>query len=312
MNFILPDFLIWIVFFSTSHGFCLQFPETHSNISDNHCEMHFSNQSDQSLFGKCLRCQLTHPVSSLILENNCSPVTNLSCVELFFNDTISMHSFGGQYSHIVNGLFHPRNATSTQLLNTLILNIAYDVLDELSYELFRPFDALPNRSYQVLSLSLTNRENRLTLRLNPDVAKISIPSLQVNIYCGTRGLYQYSYIPVIKDRPLHSELKCEIPPPRTESPPWEGRTSSIMSLSTTSTTPQNSSTSGRPVKHWQLRIFLISFFASIGSLLPCLLLVYCCYLWYRRRAEENSFLNDRRTSLTSSLNDSIHSYESFS
>ena len=310
MKYILCSFLIGVVFVSTTDALCLNFPQAQVHNNSNHCEMEFSNTS---LFEKCLRCYLEHPgIDSITLDDDCSPVANLACVEIYFNDTESMQTFGHRYSSLINRMFRRHDPTPTQVRNTLIIHVAHDTLEELTYDLFRSFDALVNRSYQVLGLTLNNRGDRLTLRINPDVNNINVSSMQLNIYCGDKGLYQYNHVLASSKHRIRSELKCEIPPPRTRSPDPERRTSSERVSSTVVPSTTVAMDQDSPEKKRQRRVILISCFASIGSLLPCLLLAYCFYLCYRRRAEDNYSLHDGSGSSISSRSESVQSYDSFS
>jgi hypothetical protein len=267
---------------------------TYSSI--NKCELQLSNHPG---YGQCLKCQIFQPMTSLdniTIEKNCSPLPALNCIDLYFNNTKSYQNFSLQYSSLINKLFDGSNATIVLHTNTLNIHIEYDALDQFAFATFRSFDHIKNRHYARLSFELKNRDDRLTLLLSPDIENMTLDLLQINIYCGSKGLYQYHYFPSYQ-RLVENSLTCEIPP-----------VVSATTVQSISSTKNQSSTSEMPRYKFILMFSLI----GGGSLLPCLLLACCLYILCKLNKQQNVINNERRSSITSSLNDSIASDTSLS
>jgi hypothetical protein len=271
-------FFFILIFFSDIHGICLIFPNQRTEIYMNNCAL---IRSDAEGYKQCLRCHLrrTVPLSNvIILDRNCSPIPDNHCVDLHFNTTVLFKNFFQQYSDLINKLFVDQDNKHIGIPNTLYIHIEYDTLDVFSFDTFRSLDQIKNRKYHVVSFELKNRENQLTLPLNHDINNMTLLTLQINIYCGLQGLYQYHYISDHRRQPLADSLKCEIP------------TTTMVLLTTTSTRKNRS------------RVIIMFTLIGSGSLIPCLILACCLFILCKRNHETN---HQRRESFASSIDDSI-------
>jgi hypothetical protein len=218
-------------------------------------------------------------VDTITFNESCSPIRDNHCVDLYFNTTALYKNFSIEYINLINKLFDIEDGTNAKTQNTLYIHIEYDTLDAISFDTFQFLDHVPNRNYYGVSFELKNRENRLILQLNNDIKNMTLTSLQINIYCGVKGLYQYNYVPDAQPQSLANSLKCEIP-----------TTTTIHS-----TTKRN-----------RYKLVLIFSLIGGGSLIPCSLLACCLYILCRRNTEKAA---ERRASLTFSLTDTISSDE---
>jgi hypothetical protein len=226
------------------------------------------------------------PLDNITLNERCSPIPDNHCVDLYFNTTILYKNFSIQYTDLINKLFDREDGTNSKTQNTIYIHIEYDTLDRLSLDTFQSFDELENRSYYGISFELKNRDNRLILPLNDDIKNMTLSSLQINIYCGSKGLYQYNYVLNFQQQqPLVESLKCEIP-------------------TTTSSTMTKNPNEIFTTKKSRYKFVLIFSLIGGGSLIPCFLLACCLYILCKRNIEKNNYNNQRRDSLSS---DSISS-----
>lgn len=288
------------------YGYCLIFNHHNINIETNNCKL---LRSDTHGYGQCLRCYVKERMTSLdniTIEQNCLPLPNLHCIDLYFNDIELYRDFTLQYNDLINQLFDKEDRTSTMTQNSLIIHIENDSLNEFTFDTFRSLDNVKNRSYHLLRFDLTNRDDRLPLSLNRDIENMTLVSLQINIYCSSKGLYQYNYVPSHQYQPLLESFSCEIPvtTSSTTSTIITKNTDEVFStvlLSTTSSTkniPQN--------------FVLIFSLLGGGSLIPCFLLACCIYIFCKRNNEQNDINNERTESIGSNETDSIFSYTSLS
>ncbi len=241
---------------------------------------------------QCLRCHLNRliPSSNAIeLEKNCTPIPDNHCVDLHFNTTELFKNFFERYSVLINSLFVDQGIKHVGISNTLYIHIEYDTLNTFSFDTFRLLDEVKNRKYHVLSFELKNRDNRLTLPLNTDINNMKLSTLQINIRCGSKGLYQYHHISDDRRQPLPNSLTCEIPTTTTIR----------MNSTTTTTTRKNRS-----------QVILIFTLIGSGSLIPCLILACCLFILCKQNYEKKAFDNQRRESFTSSSTDSMLSDQS--
>ncbi|CAF4239660.1 unnamed protein product [Rotaria sordida] len=200
-----------IILFSNIHGHCLIFNHHDKNDSINQCELHQSNHYGYS---QCLRCYMNEPMISLeniTIELQCSPILNLHCIDLYFNDTQSYENFSLQNIDFINKLFDKNHDIRPEERNSLSIHIKYDILDKLSFDTFRLFNNVKNRNYHGLQFELNNRHDQLTLKINRDIQNMTLYALQISIYCGFKGLYQYNYVPGSERLLPVESLTCEIP-----------------------------------------------------------------------------------------------------
>jgi len=230
-------------------------------------------------YKQCLRCYINEIIPNIQLNKSCSPIPDNHCVDLHFNTTILFKNFSIQYNYLINKLFDRTNDTDFERHNILFIHIQYDTLDILSLNTFRSLDEIENRNYFGLSFELKNRDNRLKLFLNSDIQNMKLLRLQIIIYCGLKGLYQYNYISYPK-QPLLESIECELP-------------TTVFNKITTTT------------KRNRYKYVLMFSLIGSGSLIPCFILTCCLYILCRRNIEQNEIDNQQRDSVTSSLTDSL-------
>jgi hypothetical protein len=235
-----------------------------------------ARSTDQG-YKQCLRCYINEIISNIKLNKSCSPIPDNHCVDLHFNTTILFKNFSLQYNNLINKLFDRTDEINSKRQNILYIHIEYDTLDILSLDTFRAFDEIENRNYFGLSFELKNRDHRLKLLLNKDIQNMTLWRLQIIIYCGLNGLYQYNYVSYLKE-PLVESIQCEIP---------------IKIFNNISTTTQ---------KNYQYKYVLIFSLIAGGSLILCFILFCCLYILCKRNIDKN---NQQRDSLASSLTDSL-------
>jgi len=85
--------------------------------------------------------------------------------------------------------------------------------------------------------------------------------LQISIYCGSKGLYQYNYIPSLQQYPIES-LRCEIP---------------------------------TIIKQNRYK------FIVIFSLIPCILLGCCLYILCKHNSKNHDFDSEEGDSITDTI-----------
>jgi hypothetical protein len=235
-----------------------------------------ARSTDQG-YKQCLRCYINEIISNIKLNKSCSPIPDNHCVDLHFNTTILFKNFSLQYNNLINKLFDRTDEINSKRQNILYIHIEYDTLDILSLDTFRAFDEIENRNYFGLSFELKNRDHRLKLLLNKDIQNMTLWRLQIIIYCGLNGLYQYNYVSYLKE-PLVESIQCEIP------------TKIFNNISTT--TQKN---------HQYKYVFIFSLIAG-ESLILCFILSCCLYILCKQNIDKN---NQQRDSLASSLTDSL-------
>ncbi len=261
---------IIIILFSNIYSSCVIFTHHyHSNCI-------LARSTDQG-YKQCLRCYINEIISNIKLNKSCSPIPDNHCVDLHFNTTILFKNFSLQYNNLINKLFDRTDEINSKRQNILYIHIEYDTLDILSLDTFRAFDEIENRNYFGLSFELKNRDHRLKLLLNKDIQNMTLWRLQIIIYCGLNGLYQYNYVSYLKE-PLVESIQCEIP---------------IKIFNNISTTTQ---------KNYQYKYVLIFSLIAGGSLILCFILFCCLYILCKRNIDKN---NQQRDSLASSLTDSL-------
>lgn len=242
---------------SNAQGICLTFIDKKMN----NCLLTKTNETG---YKQCFRCYINTIIPSpdqIILDKNCSPIINNHCVDLYFNTTILFENFSNQYSYLINKLFDKDNRTNRETHNNLYIHIEYDTLDILSLDTIHALVELKNRSFFSLALELKNRDDQLTLKLDNNLQNISLTSLQINIYCGLKGLYQYDYIPSSNQYPLLESLRCEIP-------------------ITTTTTNNN-----------RYKIIIFSLIGG-GSLIPCFILACCLYILCQQNIKQTNYYHE--------------------
>ncbi|CAF3059560.1 unnamed protein product [Rotaria sp. Silwood2] len=293
-----------IILFSNIHGHCLILNHHDKNSNINQCELHQFNYQGYS---QCLRCYINAPKISLeniTLKLKCSPILDLHCIDLYFNDTQSYEKFSLENINLINKLFDKHQYTRSEKQNSLNIHIKYDILYELSFDTFRSFDDVKNRSYHGLQFELNNHHNQLTLKINHDIQKMTLYGLQITIYCGFKGLYQYYYVPgSARISPVES-LTCEIP--TTTSPITSSIFTEITNLTFSTIRLSTAST-----KH--VRYKLVTFFSLVGSgsFIFCCILTGCLYILCKQSNRKYDINIERRTSIASSITDSISSGRSF-
>ncbi|CAF1054658.1 unnamed protein product [Rotaria sordida] len=292
-----------IILFSNIHGHCLIFNYHDKNDSINQCELHQSNHYGYS---QCLRCYMNEPMISLeniTIELQCSPILNLHCIDLYFNDTQSYENFSLQNIDFINKLFDKNHDIRPEERNSLSIHIKYDILDKLSFDTFRSFNNVKNRNYHGLQFELNNRHDQLTLKINRDIQNMTLYALQISIYCGFKGLYQYNYVPGSERLLPVESLTCEIPIT------FSTKTSNMFTYMTnvTFSTILLSTISTKNIRN-KLVVFL-SLIGS-GSFIFCCIFVSCLYILCKRNNQKYDRNIEQRTSITSSITDSISSNRS--
>ncbi|CAF1411544.1 unnamed protein product [Adineta steineri] len=261
-------------------------------------------------YEKCLICNITKRMTvwnETLANENCLPISNLHCIQIYFNTTKSYKNFVSQYIRIINGLFDKENLTDRLTQNMLFIHIQYGGIKEFSFSTVQVVHDVINRSYSRLQFALLNRKDNVSLELNPDIQNMTLLSLQINIFCVSKGLYQYNYVFHQYNRePLRESLKCEIPVTFSPIIPTTALTTNVITETTTKvlTTTLVSRTS---TKKSEENIILIVSLVSGGSLLPCLLLTFCIYMLCKRSNQQIDIDRKRRGSILSNENNSISS-----
>ncbi|CAF1314216.1 unnamed protein product [Adineta steineri] len=283
-------------------------------------------------YAKCLICNITKRMTvwnETLANGNCLPISNLHCIQIYFNTTKSYKNFVSQYIRIINGLFDKENLTNPFTQNMLFIHIQYGGIKEFSFSTVQVVHDVINRSYSRLQFALLNRKDNVSLEINPDIQNMTLLSLQINIFCVSKGLYQYNYIfHQYNLEPLRESLKCEIPVPFSPIIPTTALTTNVIKETTTEvlttilptttiatnvikeTTTKVSITTlvyKTSTKKSEENIILIVSLVSGGSLLPCLLLTFCIYMLCKRSNQQIDIDRKRRGSILSNENISISS-----
>lgn len=273
-------FFLPLSFFSSTNGSCLLF---HDELHQNNCSLIQSNRENERWCFRCYIYTISMEKNAIQLNESCSPIPNNHCVDFHFNTTELFQAFSQQYADLTNRLFASENKFYAEKTNSLHFHIKYDTHHSFSFDIFRNFDQINNRQYQSISFELKNRLNQITLPLNDDLQNTTLHTLQINIYCGSKGLYQYNYM----RRSLLKSLTCEIP------------TTSMMS--TTITSHSSSSTTRKNV----YRSILFYSLIGSGSLIPCLIIACCLYILCERKKVKTPTNTSWRDSLAPTILESI-------
>ncbi|CAF4236124.1 unnamed protein product [Adineta steineri] len=211
----------------------------------------------------------------------------------------------------------------------LFIHIQYGGIKEFNFSTVRVVHDVINRSYSDLRFALLNRKDDVPLQLNPDIENMTLLSLQINIHCVSKGLYQYYYVFYQQPRPpLLKSLKCEIPVPFSPIIPTTALTINSVKETTTKvlttilptttiTTNVITETTTKVLittlvyktstKKSEENIILIVSLVSGVSLLPCLLLTFCIYMLCKRSNQQIDIDRKRRGSILSNESISISS-----
>ena len=271
-------FFLLVHFFSLLDGSCLFF---HPELAQNHCSSSYTHTEDKRLCFRCYINMISTQFNAIRLNESCSPIPNNHCVDLRFNTTELFREFSRQYANLTNQLFAPENTKFSATTNSLYVHITYDTHRSFSFDSLQSLDLIENRTYNAIGFTLDNRQDQITLPLNDDIQNMTLEILQINIYCGSRGLYQYNYRADNHNQSLLKSLTCELP------------TTTISSRKAI-----NTSTSTEKIRS-QL-ILLYSLIGS-GSLIPCLILICCLYILCKRKEIERLTNIGQRDSFVSSI-----------
>ena len=275
MNHAFFSFLYSVVCFSNVSCLCLIFYAADGQGEENNCDLHYGRNEGYSM---CLRCNLSQSAvlsERIALDSRCSPLGQLHCFELLFEDAPTFETFAGRHAQLINQVF---DVTHGRQKNSVFVNIANGAIDRLSLRFIEPLQNVPDRRYPRLTITLNNRDVRQPLILDPDIQRSTFDGLQLNIFCGAQGLYQYNYEPKPSGSPPMDNLKCEIPPPepsteRTSDRPVVVQTTARVTTLSSPQTPSN--------KKRAYRVALTITAIGFASLLPCILLACCLYVLYR-------------------------------
>ena len=276
-------FFLLISFFSITNGSCLLF---HDELRQNDCSLLYSNTENGRGCFRCYINTISTKSDAIQLNESCSPIPNNHCVDFHFNTTELFREFSQQYAGLTNRLFAREDKRYAERTNSLHLHIKYDTHHSFSFDTFRNLDQIANRQYESISFELKNRQNQITLPLDDDIQNTTLQNLQINIYCGAKGLYQYNYI-VKQRQSLLKSLTCEIP--------------TTTKMTTTSQAKNNISTTvpSRSILFYSL--------IGGGSLIPCLILACCLYILCEQKNVKEPTNIPWRDSLTSTIPESIFS-----
>ncbi|CAF3591849.1 unnamed protein product [Rotaria sp. Silwood1] len=290
-----------IILFSNIHENCLILKHHNkNNNSINQCELHQFNHQGYS---KCLRCYINQPMISLeniTIKLKCSPISDLHCIDLYFNNTQTYKNFSLQNINLINKLFDKDHYNHSQERNSLNIHIKYDILTELSFDTFQSFDNLKNRNYHGLQFQLNNHHDQLTLKINRNIQKMTLYALQITIYCGSKGLYQYNYVPGHRSLLPIESLACKI------------STTVFPIISTEMTNITFNTVLLSTISTKNIRYKLVVFFSLVGSgsFIFCCILVACLFILCKQNNRKYDINIEQRTSIASSITDSILSYRS--
>lgn len=284
-------FFFLINFFSITDGSCLLF---HDEVRQNNCSLLYSNTGNGRWCFRCYIYTISTKFDAIQLNESCSPIPNNHCVDFHFNTTELFREFSRQYAGLTNRLFSPEDKRYAEKTNSLHLHIKYDTHHSFSFDTFRNLDQIENRQYQSISFELKNRQNQITLPLDDDIEKTTLQILQINIYCGAKGLYQYNY-EAYQRQSLLKSLTCELP---TTTTSITSTSQGKNNISTTLDSRSNTSTT---------RSILFYSLIGGGSLIPCLIIAFCLYILCEQKNVKAPTNIPWRDSLTSTIPESVFS-----
>lgn len=187
-----------LVFLSYIHGDCEIFSVRNNCLLD---------AQDRSASILCLSCNIEEMLVIDQANQTCSQISNVRCVNLFFNTTNSYRNFMNKYYYLINQIFYIDNDLYLNKKNALYVHIEYGILERFSFEFFEFLDRIENRTYHSISFEFRQRNISSQLYLDKNLVNMTLIFLQINIYCQPKGLYQYEY--ELSDK-LKSSLKCHI------------------------------------------------------------------------------------------------------
>ncbi|CAF2162761.1 unnamed protein product [Rotaria magnacalcarata] len=277
------------ILFANIHGQCLVLNHNTENKSINHCALHeFVHQG----YARCLRCYMNEPMISLkniTTAENCSSLSDLHCMDLYFHDTHSYRNLSLENIHVINNLFDKEIENNLAKQNSLNIHIKYDTLEVFSLATFRSLDNIKNRRFHGIQFELNNRDSQSKLKINDDLQNMTLYALQITMNCDAHGLYQYNYVRGTKHPSPLGFIKCEIQ--TTVSKMTSSiitkiayKTSSTIILSTEST------------ENIQNKFIVLSLVGS-GSFVFCCILAGCSYLLFKQHNQKNDTHFQRRANI---------------
>lgn len=275
---ILYILFFFLNFFSKNlHGHCLRFKSSKRNTIDDLC---FLRQLNDTIHGICLNCWINEELLSneeIILENNCSTIKELHCIDLSFENIQLYENFTLKYINIINLLFDNENLTTISKKNFLLIRILNSTLDRFHFHTFQILNNVENRKFCCVRFGLIYQNNHTILHLDSNIQNMNLSSLQLAIYCYGASL-SLDFIPNNNHQSTIDKLICK-------SPDHFVNTTTMKIYTTTNTTPRN--------------FVMIVGVIGGGSLFPCFFFACCIYFLCKRNTQQDETDDILAKSITS-------------